>query len=92
MAVESVVLFSKTFLYSILPFVEFDGIFLSNGPGDPSMCEVTVKHIQKALTTKKPLFGICLGHQLLSRAVGCHTYKLKLVLLYSLPFIVSTLV
>lgn len=57
----------------------FDGLFLSNGPGDPVMCQATVKNIQNFLASPKvrPIFGICLGHQLLSKAVGCKTYKLK---------------
>ncbi|KAE8740857.1 CAD protein [Frankliniella occidentalis] len=61
---------------------QFDGLFLSNGPGDPAMCSVTVENIKKLLAAKpgtpqlKPIFGICLGHQLLSTAAGCRTYKL----------------
>ena len=53
-----------------------DGVFLSNGPGDPGAVEMGVKTI-KGLLGKKPLFGICLGHQLLCRAIGASTYKLK---------------
>jgi carbamoyl-phosphate synthase small subunit len=53
-----------------------DGIFLSNGPGDPAAVEHAVKTIRELLG-KKPLFGICLGHQLLSLAIGGSTYKLK---------------
>lgn len=53
-----------------------DGIFLSNGPGDPAAVGHAVKTIQELLG-KKPLFGICLGHQLLSLAIGGSTYKLK---------------
>lgn len=55
----------------------FDGLFISNGPGDPTMCAETIKNIKKALTWSKPIFGICLGHQLLSIAAGCKTYKMK---------------
>jgi carbamoyl-phosphate synthase small subunit len=55
---------------------EFDGIFISNGPGDPTHCKETIKILQKALTKKKPTFGICLGTQLLALAVGAKTYKL----------------
>jgi carbamoyl-phosphate synthase small subunit len=53
-----------------------DGVFLSNGPGDPAAVDYGVETIH-GLLGKKPLFGICLGHQLLARAVGAKTYKLK---------------
>jgi carbamoyl-phosphate synthase small subunit len=53
-----------------------DGIFLSNGPGDPAALPYAVKTIQELLG-KQPIFGICLGHQLLARALGASTYKLK---------------
>lgn len=56
---------------------EFDGVFLSNGPGDPVMCQQTVDNIRKALEIEKPIMGICLGNQLLARAAGAETYKLK---------------
>ena len=56
---------------------EFDGVFLSNGPGDPAMCDKTVANITKALQIGKPIMGICLGNQLLARAAGASTYKLK---------------
>lgn len=55
---------------------EFDGIFLSNGPGDPAICRETVEILQKAMKKKKPLFGICLGAQLLALGIGAKTYKL----------------
>lgn len=54
-----------------------DGIFLSNGPGDPARCDVTVENIRKMLKGNKPIMGICLGNQLLARAAGADTYKLK---------------
>lgn len=56
----------------------FDGLFISNGPGDPELCDITIKQIQRALLLEnpKPIFGICLGHQLLSLAAGAKTYKL----------------
>ncbi|MCL1933678.1 MAG: glutamine-hydrolyzing carbamoyl-phosphate synthase small subunit [Candidatus Azobacteroides sp.] len=57
--------------------LDYDGIMLSNGPGDPAMCGATVAHIKKAIATGKPIFGICLGNQLLSLAAGATTYKLK---------------
>jgi len=56
---------------------EFDGLFLSNGPGDPALAEKTIGVLQKALRKKKPTFGICLGAQLLALAIGAKTYKLK---------------
>lgn len=56
----------------------FDGLFISNGPGDPEKCGETVKQIKRVLKSgDKPIFGICLGHQLLATAVGCKTYKMK---------------
>ena len=54
----------------------FDGLFLSNGPGDPAMCKETIAILQKALKREKPTFGICLGAQLLALAIGGQTYKL----------------
>ncbi len=57
---------------------EFDGLFISNGPGDPSVMDSTVEQLSKILASKKtPVFGICLGHQLLARASGASTIKLK---------------
>ncbi len=56
---------------------KFDGLFLSNGPGDPAIMDSTVTIIKKVMAMKKPIFGICLGNQLLSRAAGARTYKLK---------------
>lgn len=53
-----------------------DGIFLSNGPGDPKVVEVAIETI-KQLLPERPIFGICLGHQLLTLALGGDTYKLK---------------
>lgn len=57
--------------------IEYDGLFISNGPGDPDTCEITVKHIREAMKKEKPIFGICMGNQLLAKAGGANTYKLK---------------
>jgi carbamoyl-phosphate synthase small subunit len=59
--------------------LEFDGLFLANGPGDPEQCSKTVEHIRTFLEDKavRPCMGICLGNQLLARAAGAKTYKLK---------------
>ena len=59
--------------------LEFDGLFLANGPGDPEQCGKTVEHIRTFLKneTVRPCMGICLGNQLLARAAGAKTYKLK---------------
>lgn len=56
---------------------ECDGIFLSNGPGDPAQCEITIGNIRKVLERDIPIMGICLGNQLMARAAGAETYKLK---------------
>lgn len=56
---------------------DFDGVVISNGPGDPKMCSETVIHVQKAMERNYPIFGICLGHQILALAAGASTYKLK---------------
>lgn len=54
-----------------------DGVFLSNGPGDPEPCTYAIEAIQELLTTKVPMFGICLGHQLLALATGAKSMKMK---------------
>jgi carbamoyl-phosphate synthase small subunit len=56
---------------------EPDGIFLSNGPGDPEPCDYAIESIKKLLEKKIPIFGICLGHQLLALASGAKTVKMK---------------
>ena len=54
-----------------------DGVFLSNGPGDPEPCDYAINLIEKLLQINMPIFGICLGHQLLALSGGCKTYKMK---------------
>jgi len=54
-----------------------DGVFLSNGPGDPEPCDYAIEAIQQVLEKQLPVFGICLGHQLLSLASGAKTTKMK---------------
>lgn len=58
--------------------MDFDGLFLANGPGDPDMCNDAVEIIRKQLSmSRKPICGICMGNQLLAKAGGAKTYKLK---------------
>ena len=57
--------------------LDFDGLLISNGPGNPDNCQVTVNHIQRAMQNNKPVFGICMGNQLLAKASGATIYKLK---------------
>ncbi|MDR2955985.1 MAG: glutamine-hydrolyzing carbamoyl-phosphate synthase small subunit [Prevotella sp.] len=57
--------------------LKWDGLFISNGPGNPDFCDETVKNIRKAMDGNKPICGICMGNQLLSKAGGANTYKLK---------------
>ena len=57
---------------------EFDGLFLTNGPGDPDMCEETVEIVKRQMSrSRKPICGICMGNQLLAKAAGASIYKLK---------------
>jgi carbamoyl-phosphate synthase small subunit len=55
----------------------FDGVFLSNGPGDPSSMNDVVANVRNVLDAEIPIFGICFGHQILGRALGFDTYKLR---------------
>ena len=57
---------------------DYDGLFISNGPGDPAVVTETIQNISRAIEdARTPVFGICLGHQLIARAVGAETVKLK---------------
>jgi len=55
----------------------YDGLFLTNGPGDPKMCTTTIENIRRSFEKDIPVFGICLGNQLMALASGADTYKLK---------------
>ena len=55
----------------------YDGLFISNGPGDPKQCHTTIDNLKKAYGNDKPIYGICLGNQLMALAAGGNTYKLK---------------
>lgn len=57
--------------------MEYDGLFISNGPGDPDTCEAAVLNIRKAMERNTPICGICMGNQLLAKAGGASIYKLK---------------
>jgi carbamoyl-phosphate synthase small subunit len=56
--------------------IDYDGLFLSNGPGDPKDCGRTIAMVRKAFDRGKPIFGICLGNQIMALATGADTYKL----------------
>ncbi len=56
---------------------DFDGIFVSNGPGDPKMCKTTIENLKRSFDLNKPIFGICLGSQILGLSAGADTYKIK---------------
>jgi carbamoyl-phosphate synthase small subunit len=56
---------------------EYDGLFISNGPGDPKQCRETVRNLERAFGQNVPIMGICLGNQLMALASGADTYKLK---------------
>lgn len=75
MSRELIVLPSRTSVADLLAYSP-DGVMLTNGPGDPADVKVAVETV-KSLVGKKPIFGICMGHQILSLALGAKTYKLK---------------
>ena len=57
--------------------LKYDGLFISNGPGNPAFAGKTIEHIRKAMERPEPICGICMGNQLLAKAAGAQTYKLK---------------
>ncbi|OGU55017.1 MAG: carbamoyl phosphate synthase small subunit [Ignavibacteria bacterium RBG_13_36_8] len=59
------------------PINDFDGIVISNGPGNPEVNKLLIGKVKKIIESKKPILGICLGHQILALAAGAKTYKLK---------------
>jgi len=56
---------------------QYDGLFISNGPGDPNLCGATVAHVRELMKLQKPIYGICMGNQILSLAAGAKVTKLK---------------
>jgi len=56
---------------------QYNGLLISNGPGDPDQCDNAVKNIKRAMELNKPIYGLCLGNALLAKAAGGRTYKLK---------------
>jgi len=73
----NVIVMSGNTSYKRILQKEPNGILLSNGPGDPSLMNNSIENIKKLLDYNIPIFGICLGHQLLSLAIGAKTHKLK---------------
>ncbi len=70
-------IYLKIVPYNYVLNEDYDGLFISNGPGDPQDCQITINTIKEQFTKNKPIFGICLGSQLLGLASGCKTVKLK---------------
>lgn len=63
--------------YDFMQMEQIDGLFISNGPGNPELCTPAIENIRKAMQAELPIFGICMGNQLLSIAAGAQIYKLK---------------
>ena len=63
--------------YDFNQLTDIDGLFISNGPGDPNLCLKTVEHVREFMKTGKPIYGICMGNQVLSLAAGAIVTKLK---------------
>ncbi|TKB76194.1 MAG: glutamine-hydrolyzing carbamoyl-phosphate synthase small subunit [Nitrospira sp.] len=63
--------------YAIPPDMDYDGVVVSSGPGDPKHCRDTIRQLQALMEQDRPILGICLGHQLMALAAGADTYKLK---------------
>lgn len=57
--------------------IEYDGLFISNGPGNPKFCEITASYVREAMKKDKPIFGVCMGNHILAMAGGAETFKLK---------------
>ncbi|MFA5850253.1 MAG: glutamine-hydrolyzing carbamoyl-phosphate synthase small subunit [Bacteroidales bacterium] len=57
--------------------IEYDGLFISNGPGNPDFCTTAVENIRRAFNNDIPIFGICMGNQLMAKATGANTFKMK---------------
>jgi carbamoyl-phosphate synthase small subunit len=75
--IRTVVVPANSAIEPLLSEYDADGVFISNGPGDPATADVMVQQVQTVLEKKIPLFGICFGNQILGRALGMDTYKLK---------------
>lgn len=75
--IRTVVVPADSAIEPLLAEYDADGVFISNGPGDPATADVMVAQVQTVLEKRIPLFGICFGNQILGRALGMDTYKLK---------------
>ncbi len=75
--VRTVVVPANSAVEPLLAEYDADGVFISNGPGDPATADAMVAQVQTVLERRIPLFGICFGNQILGRALGMDTYKLK---------------